>query len=193
VASWLSGDRTQSYVSVMEQDASGKLRSVTYQSRIHKRKWGKWSDREKRYRFDYQAGKVYQEKGEDGRFSPGLVFELPEDRTPVDILTGFYNLRIGVYGPLRPGGRLQIPTFTTKGISTIDVEVLSGAERPAQSFFPAGGTLLRVRVDPEVFDTGDAALYVWFDDAGQPARGIVENVIGLGDVYGRLREETRQP
>ena len=112
---------------------------------------------------------------------------------PVDILTGFYNLRIGVYGALNPGAHLKIPTFTTAGISEIEVEVLTGPERQARPFFPAAGTLLRVKVDPEVFNTGRAALYVWFDGAGHPARGIVENVIGLGDVYGRLREEPKLP
>lgn len=193
VASWLSGDRTQSYVSIMEEDGSGRLRSISHESTIHKRKQGRWTDRQKRYRFDYQARKVYQEKGRDGQFRPGLVFELPSGRPPVDILTGFYNLRAGVYGKLTPGARIKIPTFTTKGIADIDVEVLTDLQRSSRPFFPAGGTLLKVKVDPEVFDTGDADLYAWFDETGRPARGIVENVIGLGDVYGRLHEEPTQP
>ena len=188
VASWLSGDRTQRYVSIMEAQGGG-LRSVSHESSIHKRKRGKWTDRQKRYRFDYLHGKVYQERGEDGHFKPGLVIELPADRTPVDILTGFYNLRSGVYGAMVPGARLTIPTFTSKGIAEIVIEVLSGPQRLARPFFPATGTLLRVIVDPEVFETKDSDLYVWFDESGRPARGIVENVIGLGDVYGHLREE----
>lgn len=193
VASWLSGDRTQRYVSIMEEDGTGRLRSVSHESSIHKRKHGKWNDRRKRYRFDYRAGKVYQEKGENGRFQAGLVFELPSDRLPVDILTGFYNLRAGVYGAMTPGTHIRIPTFTTQGISDIEIEVLSGPARLARPFFPATGTLLRIRVDPEVFDTGGADLYAWFDESGRPASGIVENVIGLGDVYARLREERIRP
>ncbi len=192
VASWLSGDRTQRYVSIMEEVESGRLRSISHESTIHKRHLGHWSDRQKRYRFDYPAGKVYQEKGENGKFAPGLVFALPPGETPVDILTGFYNLRAGAYGQLLPGTHLQIPTFTSRGVSTIDVEVLTGPERLANAF-PAGGTLLRVRVDPEVFETGGASLFVWMDEAGRPAGGVVENVIGMGDVHGRLRKEQRQP
>jgi hypothetical protein len=193
VASWLSGDRTQSYRSVMEADAAGRLRTVSYESSIRKRKWGQWSDRQKRYRFDYPAGKIYQEKGESGHFKPGLVLALPLVQPPVDILTGFYNLRIGAYGALNPGTHLKIPTFTAEGITEIEVEVLTGPERKAHRFFPETGTLLRVRVDPEVFNTGGADLYAWFDETGRPARGVVENVIGLGDVHGRLREEPKQP
>jgi len=192
VASWLSGDRTQRYVSIMESYA-GSLRSISHESSIHKRKRGKWTDRQKRYRFDYGHAKVYQERGEDGHFKPGLVFELPADRTPVDILTGFYNLRSGVYGALTPGARLTIPTFTSKGIGEIKVEVLTSSQRLARPSFPVHGTLLRVMVDPEIFDTKGSDLYVWFDDTGRPARGVVENVIGLGDVYGHLREEQPSP
>ena len=193
LASQLTGDRTQSYVTVMEEDGTGRLRSVSHEATIHKRKNGVWNDRQKRYRFDYRAGKVYQEKGENGQFRPGLVFELPAERQPVDILTGFYNLRTGVYGALTPGVHLKIPTFTTKGISEIEVEVLNGPDRLADPFFPTTGTLLRIRVDPEVFDTGGADLFAWFDEAGRPARGIVEKVIGLGNVYGHLREGQNQP
>jgi len=193
VASWLSGDRIQSYISIMEEDGAGGLRSVSHESSIHKRKRGKWSDRQKRYLFDYRAGKVTHEKGENGKFRPGLVFELPNDRVPVDILTGFYNLRAGVYGALTPGTHIKIPTFTTQGVSEIEVEVLSGSARFANPLFPTSGTLLRIKVDPEVFDTGGADLYAWFDEEGRPARGVVKNVIGLGDVYGRLHEEQKQP
>lgn len=193
VASRLTGERTQRYVSVMEEDGAGRLRPVSHESSVHKRKSGVWQHRQKRYRFDYAAGKVYQERGKDGTFTPGLVFELPAEETPVDILTAFYNLRAGVYGALTPGLRLQIPTFTSRGISEISVEVMAGKTRPVRPSFPNGGTLLRVWVDPEIFETGGAALYVWFDAAGRPAHGVVENVIGLGDVHGRLREEPKLP
>jgi hypothetical protein len=193
VASWLSGERTQRYVSVMEADGAGGLRPVSHESSVHKRKSGVWQERQKRYRFDYAAGKVYQERGRDGTFTPGLVLELPAEETPVDILTAFYNLRAGVYGPLTPGVTLQIPTLTSRGISEIGVEALADKSRPLRPSFPDGGTLLRVWVDPEIFETGGAALYVWFDAAGRPARGVVENVIGLGDVHGHLREEPKQP
>jgi hypothetical protein len=190
VAAWLTGERTQRYVAVMEEVPGHGVRSVSYESSILKRKNGQWTDRRKRFRFDYQAGKVYYEKGEGARFQLAAVYPLPPGETPVDILTGFYNLRIGTYGALVPGARMRIPTFTTRGISSIDVEVLAGPARSARAFFPAAGTLLRIKVDPEVFDTGGADLYAWLDAKGQPARGIVEDVIGMGDVFGRLREES---
>lgn len=193
VASWLTGDRTQRYVAIMEADGAGRLRSVNYESSVLKRAPGMCKDRQKRYRFDYLAGKVYQEKGENGLFHFSRVFDLPSAGMPVDILTGFYNLRAGVYGALTPGALIKIPTFTTRGITEIEVEVLAEPARRALPIFPAAGTLLRIKVDPEVFETGDSDLYAWFDETGRPASGIVENVIGLGDVYGHLRKESEQP
>jgi hypothetical protein len=177
----------------MEDDGTGRMRSVSHLSSIHKKKDGVWIDRQKRYRFDYQAGKVFQENGDNGIFSPGPVFELPAGNTPVDLLTGFYNLRAGIYGTIAPGKTLRIPTFTSKGVSEIEVEVMEVARRQSLPFFPANGTLVQLKIDPEVTDVGDVALYVWFDDAGRPARGVLGNVIGLGDVEGRLLEEEKQP
>ena len=40
VASWLTGDRTQRYVSIMEADGAGRLRSLSYESSVRKRKCG---------------------------------------------------------------------------------------------------------------------------------------------------------
>jgi len=188
VAAWLTGDRTQRYVSVMEEAGDGSLRSVNYESTVLKRKNGQWTHRVKRYRFDYQARKVHYDQSDGGAFSHAKEYPLPPGQSPVDILTGFYNLRLGVYGALVPGARLQIPTFTSRGISTISVEVLADAARPQNPFFPAVGTLLRVTVDPEVFNTGDTGLYAYLDTNGRPSHGIVENVIGMGDVYGYLRQ-----
>ncbi len=189
VAAWLTGDRTQRYVSFMERQADGSLRSLTHESQVTKRRFGRWKNSRKRYRFDYVQRKVFQEKAKDGTFCPAKEFDLPAGQHPVDILTGFYNLRSGCYGEMTPGRRLEIPTFSSKGFSIIDVEVLTPAQRQKKSFFPAGGVLLKVTLDPEVFETTDGGMYIWFDDVGQPARGIVENVIGLGDVRGYLRKE----
>jgi hypothetical protein len=193
VASWLTGERTHRYVSVVEADDQGRLRTVSYEASIHKRKSGEWKSRHKSYRFDYAAGRIYQEKGEEGQLVPGLVLVLPAGPPPVDVLTGFYNLRSGVYGRLTPGAHLKIPSFSSKGFGAIDVEVLTGTERLAKPFFPVTGTLLRAKVDPEVFETKGADMYVWFDETGRPARGLVEGVVGIGDVFGHLSGGRQQP
>ncbi len=89
---------------------------------------------------------------------------------------------------MRPGRDYVIPAFDKEGTSRIQVEILHPEERPDQPFFPDHGLLGRISVDEEVFDTGGGNVYVWFDEEGRPLRGIVENVLGIGDVRGALRD-----
>ena len=189
VASWLSGDRTQTYTSVMELTPDGSLRSIEHTSRIVKRKWGKWKDRGRHHHYDYTQGIVFEEKSKEGVISSRKERKVPDGQQPVDMLTAFYNLRAGFYGPLFRGYQFQIPTYSGKGFSNITVTVLTVEQQAKQEFFPSHGLLLSATLDPEVFDTDNGNLYLWFDDSGIPERGIVEDLIGLGDVKGSLVEE----
>ena len=189
VVSWMSGERIQTYSSTMELTADGSLRTIEHVAKITKRRRGTWQHRERRYRYDYGQGKIFDENVRDDE-PPSLTdHDIPEGQRPVDILTAFYNLRIGVYGPLVRGARVLIPTYSRGEFTKIDVQVLSHEQQARQKYFPANGTLLQVRIDPEIFHTGSGNLYVWFDDAGIPGRGIVEDLIGMGDIRGYLDKE----
>ena len=83
----------------------------------------------------------------------------------------------------------MIPTFSGKGFVDFEVHVLSVEEQASQDYFPDHGLLIQVTVDPEIFDTRSGSLYLWFDQRGIPGRGIVEDMIGLGDVRGYLDKE----
>jgi len=189
IASWLTGDRTQTYTSLMRLMADGTLRSIEYTSHISKKRWGKWTSRGKVRRFDYRAGTVYEEKLKEGVVTSKAEHKIPVESKPVDMLTAFYNVRSGAYGPLKRGERIFVPTFSGKGFAEIDVYVLTLEEQQANSRFPAHGVLVRAIIDPEIFETDSGNLYVWFDPQGVPERGIIEDMIGLGDVYGSLDKE----
>lgn len=186
VASWLAGERTQTYTSLMELSADGFLRSIEHTSRIVKRRWGKLRHRERHYRYDYAQGKVYDQKTKDGRPAPQKEHAIPPGQQPVDMLTAFYNLRTGAYGPLVRGASFAIPTCSGKGFSAIEVEVLSHAQQAEHGYFPTHGLLVQVKLDPELFATGSGKMYIWFDAGGVPGRGIVEDLVGMGDVRGYL-------
>ncbi len=123
----------------------------------------------------------------EGKVKREEVLPLDRKTAPIDVLTAFINFRAGLVGPLRPGARYTIPTFSHKGDSNIIVETVPEEARENYPAFPRRGLLARVTVDPEIFDTGGGYIYVWFDEAGRPARAAVENVIGMGDVRGTLR------
>ncbi len=187
VAAWLTRDRVQRYETLMEQLPDGVYRSLFHQSQMIKGKGSKRKDRSKRFYFDHTRRQVRYQRAKAGTFDKGTVLPMAKGDAPNDILTAFFNLRAGVFGPFKPGARYQIPTFNRKGARVIDVKILTFEERGADPFFPPGGYLVRIDLDPEIFDTGDGSVYIWFDDQLLPARGIVENVIGLGNVKGTMR------
>ncbi len=189
IASWLTGNRTQTYTSVMELRTDGSLRSVEHVAQIVKRKWGKWKNRVRRHRYDYEQGTVLEEKFKEDVFHSRKERDIPEGQQPVDMLTAFYNLRSGVYGPLVRGAQFLIPTFSGKGFVDIEINVLTAEQQAKQNYFPAHGLLISANVDPEIFETGDGGLYFWLNAEGVPERGIVEDVIGMGDVRGSLDME----
>ncbi len=188
VAAWLTRDRIQRYESLMEVAPNGRLRTLTYESRIIKGKGKSRTDRGKKYTFDYLRNQVRFQRFREEQFLREEMLPMMADNPPSDILSAFYNFRTGAFGPVAPGGHYVVPAFSRKGDSDILVDLLTGNPRTANPFFPAGGLLAKVAVDPEVFDTGGGSVYVWFDNFGRPARGIVEQVIGLGDVRGTLRQ-----
>jgi hypothetical protein len=188
VAAWLTRDRVQRYVSEMEVGPDGKLRTRSYEAQIIKRKGGELRDRTNFYTFDYRNRQIRYQRARDQEFYKEAIFPMAEGDPPNDFLTTFYNFRAGFYGSVTAGARYAIPTFSREGTEEMVVEILPEEKRPKnQSFFPRDGLLSKVILDPEVFETGGGMVYVWFDNYGRPARGIVENVIGLGDVRGRLK------
>ena len=189
IASWLTGDRTQTYRSLMRLMPDGSLASIEHQSEIRKTRWGRTKTRGKIRRFDYARGRISETRLTQGIAGPAKEFDIPAGQRPVDILTAFYNLRTGVYGPLQRGAQIMIPTFSGKGFVDFEVHVLSVEEQASQDYFPDHGLLIQVTVDPEIFDTRSGSLYLWFDQRGIPGRGIVEDMIGLGDVRGYLDKE----
>lgn len=185
VAAWLTDDRIQRYEALMKRDLSGQLRSLVYSSTIYKGRGKKRQGRVKTYTYDYAQRLVRVSIERDGKVREDEPLPMVEGEQPSDVLTAFFNFRAGIYGEPKPGLLLTIPTFSREGASVIGVEELVGQHRPEG--FPDGGTLVRVSVDQEVFDTGGGYVYVWFDESGRPAQGMVENVMGMGNVRGVMR------
>jgi hypothetical protein len=189
IASWLTGDRKQTYRSLMRIKPDGSLESIEHLAEIRKSRWGKTKNRGKIRRFDYARGKITEQRLKDGAVSATREIDIPAGKHPVDMLTAFYNLRAGVYGPLQRGTRILVPTYSGKGFVDFAVNILTIEEQAKQDYFPEHGLLIQVEMDPEIFDNKTGSLYVWFDQKGIPGRGIVEDMIGLGDVRGYLDKE----
>ena len=186
IAAWLTGDRVQRYVSVMETAPDGRLQPLSFEFRIIKGKDGSYSNISRLYLFDHARRQVRLQRSRDDVFISEELLPMA-GRTPNDILSAFYNIRAGLLGPLKPGRNYFIPTFGRNGDEEIRIELLKEEQWPDEPFFPRPGLLGRAVVDDEIFDTRGGRVYVWFDDLGLPQRGMVENVVGIGSVRGKLR------
>ncbi len=193
VAAWLTRDRVQRYVSVMQQGPDGRLRSLYHESQVIKGRGKSRKATRKRYTFDYLRGQVIYERARNFEKTDEQVIPFVEPNPPNDILTAFYNFRTGFYGPLEPGRTILIPAFDRKGTGEILVEILTESQRAGLNFFPKDGHLARVEIDEDVFETTEGSVYIWFSPQGLPARGIVENIIGLGDVRGTMSRSFYAP
>jgi hypothetical protein len=187
VAARLSGNRAQRYVSDMETGPDGKLRALSHESQILRgRGENRREARTRRYIFDHNRGEVLHQRIRDGRITVEEIVPFDQTDPPADMLTALYNFRAGIYGHPGPGEPVVIPAFSHRGDSDIVVELLTKKERERLPF-PSQGKVCRVTLDPEVFDTGGGSVYVWFNEEGKPASGLVENVKGMGDVRGTVR------
>lgn len=184
LAAWLTKDRLQRYESLMERREDGRLQTVNHSSTIYKGKGSKRRGRTKTFHYNYDQRLVEISVERDGVVTNGEPLPMVEGEQPQDILTAFYNFRAGYYGPIRPGRNVSIPTFTRKGESEILIDLLTRSEWPKGLKVPEGSVLARITLDPEIFKTGGGRVYVWFNQAGIPDGGVVEKVLGMGDVRG---------
>lgn len=183
IAASLTNNRKQQYVSMMKLMPDGSFRSVRHTSQ--KEKGG--VIRAKVYQFDYEKKEVAYQYFKKGKLIDEKTLGLDGSNLPSDILTTYFNLVAGAYGPMKVGEHYEIPTFSRKGIGDITIDFLPASERPKKSFFDENLLICRVLVDQDVFDTKDGTIYIGYNDQGVPARGIVADIIGLGDVRGVMK------
>ena len=184
LTAFLSSDRLNRYESKMEfSTEDNHLRSLSHISEIRTKKGRKY----RTYDYDYannKIDKVYNKYGNVRKSQISL-----EDKLPVfDFLTVFFNLRAGLMEEFRTDNTYTVPGYTDGGFFTIKVEVVTKRRGKIKKFFPKGGTLWEIILDKETFGTDEGSIYTWFNEEGTMGRGIVENVIGLGDVKGILEE-----
>jgi hypothetical protein len=187
VAAFFTRDRRERHVSLMELTSNGGLRSLEFESTTSKGRGSSREDRVRRYIFDYENDKVYREQVRTGKKFKRDTYELQNRDFVNDVLTAFFTFRMGYFGAVEPGAHFDIPTFSRKGPASMTVDVLTAEERVGDPRFPAEGLVCRVHVDKEIFKTGDGRIYLWIDEQARPASGVVEKVLGLGDVRGTLR------
>lgn len=189
VAAWLTGNRVHRYVALMEATPDdGRLRTLRFESHVIKGQGRKLKDRAKEYVFNHEKKRIDFRRASNGQFGPIEV--LPMGDNPLnDFLTVFTNFRMGFFGSPAPGETLELDTFERGHPAKIIVTATPQSPAEHQAFFPPEGKLFQVSMGEDILDTGGGKVFLWFDSLERPARAVVENVIGIGDVKGTLCQE----
>lgn len=131
---------------------------------------------------DYKNGILKEDKSEP----------MPGEYDYEDVLSAFYNFRMGVFGPIKRGREFSVNTIPEKGMSTIEVKIGSLAEsyRSKRLFgdgFRKEMFHIKVTVPKEVFRSKHGEVDIWVDEQIIPIRGVVKDYIGFGDIRGTLK------
>ena len=186
VAAFFTRDRVERYETLVRVAADGFLEPLWYQSHTIHGSGKSRREKTKRYIFEYDNRQVRYQRLKNGEVYKETFFPMDPDRRLCDILSALYNLRLGYFGVIGTE-KIRVPTFHHEGEQDIVIEPLGQVDADDQDFLSASPFRFRVLVDPEVFGTNGRDLYVGLDKQFRPNLGIIKDVIGLGDVRGRLR------
>ncbi|MEA3361746.1 MAG: DUF3108 domain-containing protein [Thermodesulfobacteriota bacterium] len=186
MAAFFTRDRVEKYQTLMKIGASGLLQPLWHSSHTIRGKNNSRSEKITRYTFDYDSAQVRYQKIKNNHAYADELFSMENDKPLFDILSALYNLRLGFYGQAGQE-TILIPTFHRKGTQDIVVEPLKKIKKKDRKFFAADPVQCRILVDPSVFGTKGRDILTSFDKGMRPQKGIIKNVIGLGDVRGKFR------
>lgn len=139
------------------------------------------------------------------------VDPLPKGARVEDLLSAFFNFRLGSLGPLEPGRKMvlfTLPNYKAKALK----ENFSEEEKKFQKFeitIPHTGTmrtyrkkfgrtkekglLALVKVPKSLFGQETGEVRVWFNPKMAPIAATVEDAILFGDVSGTLIKSKNSP
>lgn len=186
VAAFFTRNRVEKFQTMMRIGTDGLLQPLWHSSHTLRDKAKGKTEKISRYTFDYKSHQVRYQKLKNDRVYDDQWFELETDHQLFDILSALYNLRLGYFGPVGDE-RLLVPTFHRKGQQDIVIEPLTDISKKDRKFFSSAAKTARILVDPSVFGTKGRDVLASFDAMMRPQKGIIKNVIGLGDVRGTLR------
>ena len=140
-----------------------------------------------RHQFNYMTQKhTWSKFLNDEKIETGID-DIPVDHSFHDILTAFYNVRNGSYGPLTKGNHFKIKTIPEKGHDEISVHISSEQEeevfRAVEGREKKDELLLNIIVPKEIFETETGELMVWSSTHYIPVETTVKDYILLGDLH----------
>ncbi|MBE9502812.1 MAG: DUF3108 domain-containing protein [Proteobacteria bacterium] len=141
---------------------------------------------------DYKTRTMNWKDYKDGILKEDKSEPMSGEHDHEDVLSAFYNFRMGVFGPIKRDREFKVNTIPEKGVSTIDVKIGSlaeayGSKRLFGKGFKKEMFHIKVRVPKEIFKSRHGVVDIWVDEQIIPIRGVVKDYIGFGDIRGTLK------
>jgi hypothetical protein len=153
---------------------------------------------------DYEKGEYRWVATENGEIKDQGSKPIPKGVIFEDLLSAFFNLRIGAFGPLERGRRITVTSlpfyqasedgeteYQKETIRTFEIRIADAftEQKYRREFGRTGekGLLVFVQVPRALFGQKSGEVLIWFDPTLLPVSARVEDVLFFGDVAGDLR------
>jgi len=179
----IAGQKKEYMKSVMEYDTTLKrFRPLMFQETFF---YGD-KERTKTLQFDYSKRSFTISWERTDRKTIRRTKKLPQ-KTFDDLLTFFYNFRMGHYGRVEEGKTFKIPVLVQSRLSYLSV-VVDNTPPTGHRDAHYHGT---VSLERSITQAGTHLISGWFSPDLVPVHCVVKDAIFFGDVHIRLRERER--
>lgn len=173
----LAGSRREVMESIMDYDpVRQRLRPLLFREMFVQNK----KVYQRTVAFDYEQGFYTCTRKAPGRKPRSTRSPLPETQFE-DMLTLYYNLRLGCYGTLPGSEKLRVPVIMKEKPSYITIEFNAPQPQERSAEFPA-----RLAMERDLTHAFSKSVLTWFTPAGLLKKALVVDAYFFGDLQVRL-------
>lgn len=188
IADVFSGYKSQKFVSRMELvlEPSPRLLPVTFERTIVKRDGRTYS----RHSFDYKKRLWNYKIFVNGKLKKQRSEEIPHGVIYENFASIPYNLRLGVYGAIEKGRKIEFKTIPYKGINEMSIEICDAKRESGEKWFKeikGANFLVSMKVAEKILGTKPAEVMVAVSKNLTPLGGLVKDALPVGNIYVNLK------
>ena len=146
--------------------------------------------------YDYKAGEISFKQINPAGDAREQREPMGADRIYEDYLTMLYNFRHGSYGSLQRGFHYRLPLYTKEHMKPVSLDVadLETEKRLRSREFDQTGKdfFVRFQIPPEDVSSDTGEILGWFSADAVPVKGIIQDVVFFGDLWGELKERKKE-
>ena len=187
ILAWFMKHRKDVYTSkVVEIDGGKRFRTVSFEN---KSIVGKDFRRTLQW-LDYKNQKYYKKVWDNkGKLKKEYERDIPKGVSYDDPVAGFYNLRYGAYGEIKPGADLKILGLPKRDdlVMTVTVATEKDFKKRINKNEFGAKYICDIQIDKELFDSKSGKIEMHLTENMKPVVSIAKDVMMFGDVRGVLK------